>query len=574
MIKMNKNQVIELPENEINKIKRNYKPKIILNIILLIIGIFMSVYSLIEFILGSYFIIPIVSSMLGLYLIARFKTKVSKLRNSSFFIPRISKYKEYFLSEEEKNKNSIQFRSFCSSRLIITIPNLILAIFTGIFFGIELEESYYGNWLILNGFSLFYPISLFPLIISFGLIIFVFISTKVVNINKTKNFFIITEYRLIGIFQTEISRDEIKVINLENENIGPKYIWCLLILPYVIYIFKLGFPLILNPFAFGYAFLAGGLYILSGSIMLVSLLILLLKNQYILEIITEDKRYEMQISLPAFSDTIRNSIEHLFELDSYKNSTTNFNLKKSELKIDSFYFRLITGLILFGLGLISDTLRFYAGDLFSYFLYIYSFILIIKAVKEDIIYLKLSQSLHIINNTNEKSNNLILKRQYLWYYKISSIRDCNSNHLDNISIIKKNYIEKSLKFNSIDLLFMLSISFFAGLTISGNLRYTPINLFTLGIIICYFLISLMIICMFIFITAKPSIHFKFKFNNFNYEIDLQGRILFIQANQQDRTRKLNITKIDEFKHYLNINKRILLVILLPFLIGLVFAFIF
>ncbi|MHA1339292.1 MAG: hypothetical protein ACTSRZ_11630 [Promethearchaeota archaeon] len=636
----------------IANLKSIHKPKLIANIILLAIGIAITIFSIYEFFIEAFFIIPIATSIIGLYLIVRFRYNVSKLRNSSLFIPKISKDNENLRKEDVNQGNYLKFRSFPSSRLIITIPCLVLTIVCAIIFGVQLGESYYGNWLILNGFSLFYPIAFIPFVVSIGLIIYLIISSRIITIRNTQNLLIFDEFRFVGNYKTEIPKEDILIINFSNLHLGPKYIWCLFILPFVIYIYKLGFPLVLNPFAFGYAFLAGGLYIFSGTLMLVILLILMLRIPYSIEIITRSKRYEMQVSIPAFVDELKSSIMQVIGLkrnhfndDRYESNSfnrinqneasalffktqlENNNLIKNKnneeksyknknkgryiLKLNRSWIRLIAGVSFIGLGLVSDIFHFYAGDLFTYFLYIFGVILIFKSIFKDQI-IKNSES--ILETSVDGS--LIIRRKFGWFYYETKILQNSINYLNlkRKTCDNENYIDKDENFQNVatmatiaadkdqllkiklrkidifDLVFLLAIPFMAGLTLSGNIKYYPLGLLKTMTLISYFSISILVLVMLFFTLIAPRINIELNFADFRYLIPLPGIYTETNTNiskNQDRIinkRKkfLNLSVIPEkivnYKKLIMKNEKSvllrLLLILFPFIFGIFSAYIF
>ena len=106
---------------------------------------------------------------------------------------------------------------------------------------------------------------------------------------------------------------------------GPKYVWVFLLGPQIVWLLTDGFHYLTNPFTFGYGFQTGWAYVITAFVQIAILIILLLKTQTFLELVSDTKRYELQMALPFRKPKIRGAIEEVFDLPAVTQEQKKFN---------------------------------------------------------------------------------------------------------------------------------------------------------------------------------------------------------------------------------------------------------
>jgi hypothetical protein len=215
-----------------------------------------------------------------------------------------------------------------------------------------------------------------------------------------------------------------------------------------------GFHYILNPFAFGSGYLVGSLYITTGFVHLIALCILILKHSTLLEIVTKEKRYEINFNLPSVkSPDLVESIKNCFDLN--VSGEIDSNLKQTKVKD---WRNLIIGLIFLITGIVSVVTFRFAGDPLRIALYIFGFMLVVKGFKEDF---TASNNGFKILKTNENQE-LFVQKKWLWYKSVYKFNKTDYKYEFRLG-----------KLNFFDILMMIFIPLVVGLDISGALYFIP-----------------------------------------------------------------------------------------------------
>ena len=469
-----------LSKEELKLLKQQSPKKRVLRWVLFVLGIVMFIISILFFVLEGTvdsFVIemtydnevrPLNLSVffgailitLSLILISQVLMNTNNYSENSFHLPKWSSKRESLLYKSKEKRlvnevDQIKFRSFAKSRFIAAILMIGMAAINISVFGTDIDtENHIGSWFFLGGPSMFFPMSAFMLLVGVGLLIYSLFSTVNIVFSKSENFYFVEEYRFPMPWITEIPRDEVISARLTNAKTGGKYFWIILMSLNLVLCFTDGFHFLLSPYSFGAGLLVGKFYILTGFVHLIALCILLLKHQTLLEIVTKEKRYEINFNIPAVkSPDLVEMIKNCFDLN--VSGDVDSNLMQTEVKD---WRNLITGLIFLITGIVSVVTFRFAGDPLRIVLYIFGFMLIVKGFKEDF---SASKNGFKILKSNENQE-LIVQKNWLWF---------KSAYKFNKSDYK--YEFRLGKINFFDILMIIFIPLVVGLDISGALYFIP-----------------------------------------------------------------------------------------------------
>src|SRR6056297_3591128 len=118
-------------------------------------------------------------------------------------------------------ENSISFKSIPWSRFAVVIVSTIMGIINAVLFGTGILEKFSetGSYFVLGGPTMFYPMSLFPLIFAGGILTFALLHTKKIEMQRTN---IQGELKLLlnekGVWKQQISvkQSQIDAFSLQN----------------------------------------------------------------------------------------------------------------------------------------------------------------------------------------------------------------------------------------------------------------------------------------------------------------------------------------------------------------------
>ena len=445
---------------------------------------------------------------LSMMLISQVLMNTNNYNENSFHIPKWGSKRESLLykSKDKRLVNEvdlIKFRSFAKSRFIAAILMIGMAVINISVFGTDIDtENHIGSWFFLGGPSMFYPMSAFMLLVGVGLLIYSLFSTVNIVFSKSENFYFVEEYRFPMPWMTEIPRDEVISARLTNAKTGAKYFWIILMAFNLILCFTDGFHFLLNPYAFGAGFLVGKFYVLTGFVHLIALCILLLKHQTLLEIVTKEKRYEINFNLPAVkSPDLVEAIKNCFDLNI--SGEIDSNLVQTKVKD---WRNLIIGLTFLITGIVSVVTFRFAGDPLRIVLYIFGFMLIVKGFKEDF---SASKNGFKILKTNENQE-LIVQKNWLWFKSLYKFNKSDYKYEFRLS-----------KLNFFDILMMIFVPLVVGLDISGALYFIPEatpDLIWMKILHIFGDSILLILTLNVIIRPVNVLYIKNEFLNYEYPI--------------------------------------------------------
>lgn len=516
-----------------------------INILLLIIGIILITISILLLIFDRSIFEILIFSILGSWLAGRFSIHPKNIKESQPYIPKRLPPKDYKIQE-------VSFTSFQKSRLNGAFSLITLSIFFLIIYGAGFEENQVGTWFTLNGFSLWYPLGVFPLAIGIGLLIYVIISTRKISISKTSDLFIIEEKSIIPII-TEIPIRDVCAVELSNNYSGPKFLWIFTLGIQIVLLAIDGAHFLFNPFAFGYGILAGIAYLFTALYLFIVLVYLLFKHQTYLHIVTLEKRYELMFSLSHSKKDLIEQLEKMFGLQSDQNYQENLQISNNLRGIEKLKqsINIIAGIIFVLFSIISLIFRFYTGEIYRVLLMLFGIYLIIKGVKEDIV--PSGKSIHLLKNQNQI---LLRKESRNWFYRILRV-ECKPDQLKISS--------KPMRLNSFDIGLMIILPGFAGLSVYGFFKFVPLSsiIWWEGVVNIIISIFLLAIIAYIDISPIPTIGIDTP----ALKTDLSMRsLLFIEQNKSK-------SLIKELKPYHHIVLIRLLTILISFSIGMVISMI-
>lgn len=306
---------------------------------------------------------------------------------------KVSSYLDKYFKNYEKPDKSIRFNSLPLSRVIASIFLLVLG-FTDLFIitgAISHHQPPYGNALFLGGPSFFYTAGFFPLLLGIGLIVYVLLDTYKGNFARSNNNLYFHEFRKNSILITKIDKGEIELIGYQNNKLGPKYLWVILLTPFImIFSFIEGYyilnaPLLTTP-------IQGILLIFSGIMECFALYFLVFRQQNYLKIITKRNIYDMWFS--PFKKYFGKNNEKTEEINEIFDPSQNRENKKitefmDNNKISSThrnYINLLLSIFFMISGIIMLVLYFSVGifgNLYTMFSIIFGIILLIKAFSKD-----------------------------------------------------------------------------------------------------------------------------------------------------------------------------------------------
>ncbi|MHA1488244.1 MAG: hypothetical protein ACTSRI_01155 [Promethearchaeota archaeon] len=194
-----------------------------------------------------------------------------------------------------RNENElISWVSFSWKRFICAIMLLGIGIFDLIIFS-PLSGRYVptGSVMTFEGPSYFISTGLLPFTIGIGLILYSLLSYFKGKITKEADSIVIKEKRYFKKVETRINHSQILSLNLTNNEIGIKYLWLFIFIPYNIINF---YYMVLNfnqPFIVGLINLTAIVILISIIISSICLTILFGFPEWLLEIYTDEGKFEL-----------------------------------------------------------------------------------------------------------------------------------------------------------------------------------------------------------------------------------------------------------------------------------------
>jgi len=380
-----------LSEAEIEELRKADPRRRKLRIISLLIGSVIILIGVVLLLIGTDFGITISGYNITLILDILIMI-IGAIVASKYFIAPYSLHENAYGKIEERDlrepvEKFINFRAISITRLIAAILFLIVCLYTLIVFGTaQGDDSTYGSFFSLGGPSYFYPMGIPAFGISFGLFLYFFLSLFKGTFSQSKNFYFFYEKRPACPWLTEIPKKDIEAVRYQNNHLGPKLSWIVLLLPFIGLQLMAAIPLFsAHRGAPEYVF--SWTLTISSIIEIVALLILVILPQNYYQIVTKDRLYEMWFSplkrkdkaqfTEDFSEFLECNIKKEGDIKKGNNLFSDINSRHFQL------FSLVFGLFLFISAIIMYTQMVLFGPLVYWGALIYGSILLVKSFSYD-----------------------------------------------------------------------------------------------------------------------------------------------------------------------------------------------
>lgn len=534
-----------LSEDFYQDLKKTFKRKVILRWTFLIIGLGLIISSILAFNqewtlpglevitvvkagpqpTSIAIILPILMMYLGLWLTTRVNVNTNHFRENSFYLPIWNKYKEPLLNRISTNETTdfLKIPSIAHSRLIAALFPILLAGINMYLYGVVfLSQSSVGNWFVLGGPTLFYPLSLLPMIVAIGLMIYLLFSNAMITFSKTPHFLQIEEYRFLAPWITEIPRDEIIAVQITNGRTGAKNAWIFLLGFHIVLCMIEAYHYLSNPFTFGYGNQTGISYLLTAVVQTVVLGILVFKTQTFLEIITHTKRYELQIELPSLVPSLRGNIEEIFDIPAITEDQLIFNRfipenqpileqdPRLKGRLVKDWTNILGGIILIIWAISSRVTSFFGGPEVQIMFALFGIMLVIRGMKED--FSSPRKKIGIKYDANGKT--LYYRKQWASYNTAMKISNLTGNQY--------RYEYRLVPLNFFTLMMGLVLPFLMGFLVGGQFRFTPSTSSVGYVPWVYLLMSFGFMILILYLNTNPKNTLVIDSPELHYEIPLPG----------------------------------------------------
>ncbi len=246
------------------------------------------------------------------------------------------------------------------------------------------DRNKIGIWLYLGGPSVSFPTGLIPLIVGAVLVSYALAAVKVVVMHETHGLLTIRELRPFSEIRTSIQTKDIRVAHASNAVSGPRLLWIAFFGFQIFLLLVDGFSFLGNPHAFGTGFLVGGIYVLSACVQIVSLILLLFAGNHTLTIITEEKVYTLTYHDHSRLERVPSARgSSLLERVLGAAFPSAFHGGERELQHPVDLKRLVLGISLLVITIISRAFYFYAGEILWFGFLVLGGILIVQWFKYD-----------------------------------------------------------------------------------------------------------------------------------------------------------------------------------------------
>lgn len=188
------------------------------------------------------------------------------------------------LSKDGDQQSNRRFESMNlpTSRVIISIIMIVHAIIHLFIFGATFTEfNPRGNWLVLGGPALFFPLSAIPLLVGMGLLLYVGYSGTRTALDVRGNHLVINEQRIIT-KRTKSVQVDLNQVNATRMTDKPpvwRLGWWILLGIHAWYCLAMGIHLLSDPNVFGMGVWDGLVFLITGIIQLAITLVLSLSRE-------------------------------------------------------------------------------------------------------------------------------------------------------------------------------------------------------------------------------------------------------------------------------------------------------
>lgn len=194
----------------------------------------------------------------------------------------------------KSTSDTLRFTSFSWKRFVVALLLLIVGIIDLLVFSpLSGRHVPTGSIMTFEGPSYFLSTGLIPLIVGIILLLYCILSYFKGEFSKDNDTIVLNEKRFKWNVKNVFKKEEIIRISLSNNEIGIKYLWLFLFIPYLIinyYYMTLNF---LQPFVIGLVNFTAVVILFSLVVVISSLFILYLMPQWYLKIYTDQGKYEL-----------------------------------------------------------------------------------------------------------------------------------------------------------------------------------------------------------------------------------------------------------------------------------------
>ncbi|MBA7681889.1 hypothetical protein ES703_90231 [subsurface metagenome] len=327
--------------------------------------------------------------------------------------------------------------------------------------------------------------------------------------SNSKNNLYFHEFRSTSPWTTKILKKDIEALRYQNNNLGPKLIWVVLLMPFIVLSFIEGFYLI-NMYSIPRLEtpIQGILLIFSAIMECFALFFLVLTPQHYFEIATKDDLYEMwfepeksKIRLKEI-DPITEDISEVFECSMKKEEISEFMKSNQISTTHRSYTNLILGIFFIATSVVMWNFFILFGTLYWWFAIIFGSILVIRAISQD--FSDLNGDLIDYNQSDK-----ILRFQRKFRYKFFKIRTYKPTELK--------LAKQFRKLDFFDVAAIPGLLFFISLQITQSWAFATSPVLILNSFIST--IFMAVVCFLIFIyLCVPLDQVKFKTPTINYYI--------------------------------------------------------
>jgi len=424
-----------LSEEEIEKLKLTHPKKRILRFIFLSTGLFIILLGCLFTFIGFDFevtlngfnlslIIDIVIIIFGGIVTSKFFITPYYIRENSLTFKRMRDLREPV-------EKYVKFNSFTLTRLVAAFLLIISGIISYFIFGDDVgHEVEFGSAISLGGPSWFYVTGLPMLIIGFSLLIYFILSPFRGIFSESKNFFFFYEIRPGFAWLTEIPKKDIEMFRYQNNHTGPKLVWFILMLPFIVLQLMTAIPLFAAERA-SPEFVLSWTFMILSILDIIALLILVFFQQNYFEIATKEKLYEMWFSPIKLRRQSQFKEEFSAFLDCTPDLRDNEDLSNnvlfSEVNTTNFQlFKLFFGSFLIVIAIIMLTQMVLFGPLVWWIALMYGLMLLVKALFDDF-----SKKGGDTFQFNEKSKTFRFKRMFSYKFRYVA-----ANNVESINVRK------------------------------------------------------------------------------------------------------------------------------------------
>lgn len=271
--------------------------------------------------------------------------------------------------------------SFPVSRFIPGLLLLAVGIAGIIYYGVEVGVlNREGTWMFLGGLSLFYPVSMLPLLYGAAILVVCAFSFAKIKFTRRDGVLCIDELRFPRAMSTEIPLQDIQVASLSNTRTGIKYLWILLFIIPVVFLYIDGISFLVNPNTFGKGIIIGWVYVASASIQLFCMLLIVLNGQHVMQVLTRDRLYELHFYPVNLESVQRANLPFVLGMPARDEQASD----PVAIQQPRDFKRLACGVAFLAAGIASRVFYLGAGEILRFVLVIAGIILVVEAIKNDL----------------------------------------------------------------------------------------------------------------------------------------------------------------------------------------------